>query len=58
MKNKLFFSKFLATPGLFVYEQKVIAPVLEDGFPVLDQLVHSGGINHGQEAEEDQGHLS
>jgi hypothetical protein len=44
MKNKLFFSKFLATPGLFVYEQKVIAPVLEDGFPVLDQLVHSGGI--------------
>ena len=43
MKNKLFFSKFLATPRLFVYEQKVIAPVLEDGFRVLDQ-VHSGGI--------------
>ncbi len=37
MKNKLFFSKFLAAPRLFVYEQKVIAPVLEDGFPVLDQ---------------------
>jgi len=58
MKNKLFFSKFLATAGLFVYEQKVIAPVLEVGFRVLDQLVHSGGIYHGQEAEEDQGHLS
>jgi hypothetical protein len=37
MKNKLFFSKFLAAGGLFVYEREVIAPVLEDGFRVLDQ---------------------
>ena len=58
MKNKPFFAKCLASAELFVYERKVIAPVLEDGFRVLDQLVHSGGINHGQEAEEDQGHLS
>jgi hypothetical protein len=58
MKNKLFFAKFLATGEVFVYERMVIAPVLEDGFRVLDQLVHSGGIHHGQEAEEDQGHLS
>ena len=28
MKNKLFFAKCLATSGLFVYERKVIAPVL------------------------------
>jgi hypothetical protein len=58
MKNKPFFSKFLATPGLFVYEPKVIAPVLEDELRALDQLIHSGGFHHGQEAEEDQGHLS
>jgi hypothetical protein len=58
MKNKPFFAKFLAIAGLFVYERKVIAPVLADEFRVLDQLVHSGGIHHGQEAEEDQGHLS
>ena len=54
MKNKLFFSKLLVTAGLFVHEQKVIAPVLVDGFLVLDQ----GPIwrnSHGQEAEEDQG---
>jgi hypothetical protein len=57
MKNKLFFAKFLATSELFVYEQKVIAPVLGDEFRLLDQ-VQSGGIYHGQEAEEDQGHLS
>jgi hypothetical protein len=57
MKNKLFFAKFLATSELFVYEQKVIAPVLGEGFRLLDQ-VQSGGIHHGQEAEEDQGHLS
>jgi hypothetical protein len=37
MKNKLFFSKCLATPRLFVYERKVIASVLGDGFRVLDQ---------------------
>jgi hypothetical protein len=37
MKNKLFFSKCLAIPGLFVYERKVIASVLGDGFRVLDQ---------------------
>jgi hypothetical protein len=57
MKNKLFFAKFLATPRLFVYEQKVVAPVLGNEFRLLDQ-VQSGGIHHGQEAEEDQGHLS
>jgi hypothetical protein len=57
MKNKLFFAKFLATSELFVYEQKVIAPLLGDEFRLLDQ-VQSGGIYHGQEAEEDQGHLS
>jgi hypothetical protein len=43
MKNKLFFAKFLATSELFVYEQKVIAPVLGDEFRLLDQ-VQSGGI--------------
>jgi hypothetical protein len=37
MKNKPFFSKFLASTELFVYDEKVIAPVLEDGFRVLDQ---------------------
>jgi hypothetical protein len=41
MKNKPFFSKFLATPELFVYEEKVIARVLEDRFRVLDQPVHT-----------------
>ena len=41
MKNKLFFAKFLATAGLFVYEENVIARVLEDRFRVLDQPVHT-----------------
>ena len=35
MKNKLFFAKFLATDRLFVYEQKLIAPVLGVSFGCL-----------------------
>jgi hypothetical protein len=55
MKNKLFFAKFLATGRLFVYEQKVIAPVLEDGFRVHDQLVQSGGINMAKKPKKTKG---
>jgi hypothetical protein len=55
MKNKLFFAKFLATAGLFVYEQKLIAPVLGDEFRVLDQLVHSGGIHMAKKPKKTKG---
>jgi hypothetical protein len=55
MKNKPFFSKSLATAGLFVYEEKVIARVLEDRFRVLDQPVHTGGIHMAKKPKKTKG---